>query len=366
MKTVIIGAGASGLACAVELKRLMPSAKVTVLERLENPGKKILATGNGRCNLSNTKAEHSDEVLSFFNDIGLKTRTDSEGRIYPYSLKAKTVLNVLLAKCEELNVTIITACTVSNIREGFEIETNKGVFRADNVVVASGGKAQSVLGSNGSGYAMLQKFGHSCTELYPALVQLLSSSKYPKRLSGQRVRCRAAITLDGEEAASTFGEILFTDYGLSGIAAMELSAAVSKNFASKEPKKCCAVLDLVPDMSQQELIGHIEKFGSLGGILGFDVAEIIDKQAGSDPERSAKICKNWTLIVTGTKGFNFAQITGGGIPCSEFENYRSKFAPGLYAVGEVLDVQLPCGGYNLNFAFYSGIEAAKAITENKK
>lgn len=366
MKTVIIGAGASGLACAVELKRLMPSSKVTVIERLETPGKKILATGNGRCNLSNTKAPHCDEVLRFFNSLGLRTRTDSEGRIYPYSLKAKTVLNVLLEKCEELNVSIVTGCTVNKIKKGFEVETSKGIFHADNVVVASGGKAQSVLGSNGSGYELLRYFGHSCTELYPALVQLLSSSKYPKRLSGQRVRCRAAITLDGEEAASTFGEILFTDYGLSGIAAMELSASVSRNFALQNPKKCCAVLDLVPDMSQQELLSHIEEFGTLGGILGFDVAEIIDKQAGSDPERAAKICKNWTLIITGTKGFNFAQITGGGIPCDEFQNYQSKFVHGLYAVGEVLDVQLPCGGYNLNFAFYSGIEAAKAITENRK
>lgn len=365
MKTVIIGAGASGLACAVELKRLVPSSKVTVLERLENPGKKILATGNGRCNLSNVNAEHSGEVLRFFNSIGLKTRTDSEGRIYPYSLKAKTVLNVLLKKCEELNVSIVTGCEVKNIRKGFEIETNKGVFHGDNVVVACGGKAQSVLGSNGSGYALLQNFGHSCTELYPSLVQLLSSSKYPKRLSGQRVRCRAAITIDGQEKAAVNGEILFTDYGLSGIAAMELSGIVSKNFLLKEPKKCCAVLDLVPDMSEQEIAEHIKEFGTLGGILGFDVAEIIDKQSGSDPERAAKICKNWTLIITGTKGFSFSQITGGGIPLDEFENYQSKFASGLYAVGEILDVQLPCGGYNLNFAFYSGIEAAKAIAENK-
>lgn len=365
MVVYIIGAGASGLACAIKIKQTDPSIQVTVLERLDTPGKKILATGNGRCNLSNTRAAHNTCVLDFFETLGLKTRTEDEGRIYPYSLQAQTVLQVLLCQCEALNVQILTGCTVDSITSGFKIHTDKGTYSADRVVVASGGKAQSALGSNGSGYALLERFGHTCTPLYPALVQLVSSSKYPRRLKGLRTRCEIAVTLDGKIAGKTRGEVLFTDYGLSGIAAMELSGIAAKNFAEKEPKKCCAVLDLIPDMEEAALCTHLKKFGTLGGILGFQLAQIIEKQAQGSLELQAKICKHWTLILTGTKGYPFAQITGGGIRCSEFADFESKYVPGLFAVGEVLDVQLPCGGYNLNFAFYSGLKAAQKITEGK-
>lgn len=366
MEVIIIGAGAAGLACAIQTKTLAPETHVTVLERLEVPGKKILATGNGRCNLSNTQAAHHQEILNFFETLGLKTCTDSAGRIYPYSLKAETVLHILLDRCTKLDIDIITDCTVEKIETGFIVHTDKGIYSANKVVVACGGKAQSPLGSNGSGYALLQAFGHTCTRLYPALVQLTSSSKYPRKVKGLRTRCTLTITLDGEPAGTEQGEVLFTDYGLSGIAAMNLSHIVSKNFSLSNPQKCCAVLDLVPDMDEDALYEHLKNFGSMGGILGYQLAEIIEKQAKGNAELQAKICKSWNLILTGTKGYPFAQITGGGIPCGEFTHFESNKTAGLYAVGEVLDVQFPCGGFNLNFAFHSGLKAAEKITESKK
>lgn len=174
-----------------------------------------------------------------------------------------------------------------------------------------------------------------------------------------------AIELNGAIAAEESGEILFTDYGISGIAAMNLSYIVGQNFAKKEPEKCIAVLDLVPEISETQLMEHIEKFGSLCGILGSKLSDIISKQADGDAEKSAKFAKNWRLIITGTKGFDFAQITSGGIPLCEISEFESNHIKNLYICGELLDRQFECGGFNLDFAWHSGITAAKRITEKR-
>ena len=362
MTTIIIGAGASGLACAIRLKQNNPKCRVKLLERMPIAGKKILATGNGRCNLSNLNAEHNDIVIDFFKSIGLVTRTDEEDRIYPYSNQAETVVALLLKECEKRGIEIITDCTVSEISKNLNIITDKGRFSADNVVIATGGKAQKNLGSDGSGYKLLQSLGHTISELSPALVQLTSSSKYPRKLKGHRVKCKMSILLDGEIVQSEYGEVLFTDYGLSGIVTMNLSAIVSKNFSASQPRKCHTVLDLIPDMSQKEVSEYLNQFGSLNGILGSELSSIIEKQAESNPEKVAMLAKNWKLIITGTKGFDFAQITNGGARLDEFDEFQSKKIKGLYACGEVLDKQFMCGGYNLNFAWYSGIAVADKIT----
>lgn len=363
MTTIIIGAGASGLACAIRLKKNKPENKVIILERLSQAGKKLLATGNGRCNLSNTNACGSDRVVEFFSDLGLVTRADDEGRIYPYSNQATTVLDTLLGECQRLGVKIITDCTAEQIDKNLNIITSKGSFKADNVVIACGGMAQQSLGSNGSGYALLRSLGHKITSTYPALVQLTSSSKYPRMLKGHRVKCNMSVLIDNVPVNSQYGEVLFTDYGLSGIVAMNLSHIASRNFSNNSPKKCHAVLDLVPDMSDNELNIYLGKFKSLRGILGTQLAAIIEKQAENDIEKMAKYAKSWKLIITGTKGCSFAQITGGGAEISEFDNYKSLLVDGLYACGEVLDVQFECGGFNLNHAFLSGIEVADNIND---
>lgn len=365
MTTIIIGAGASGIACAIKLKMINQDANVIILEHLSSIGKKILATGNGRCNLTNIKADNYEEICDFFNSAGLKLR-EEDGRLYPYSLKAETVLETLSDSCKTLGVKIITDCEVTAIQKDLTIHSSKGIFKADNVVIATGGKAQKKLGSDGSGYKLLTKLGHTVTPLSPALVQLTSSSKYPRALKGTRTKCSTAIELDGEIIKQEFGEILFTDYGLSGIAAMNLSYIVSGNFAKKQPKKCVAVIDLTPEFSENDLKQHIEKFGSLKGILGSALNSIITKQAGSDFCRIPAIVKNWRLIITGTKGFDFAQITNGGIPAEEINNFQSKIIPNLYICGEILNRQFECGGFNLDFAWHSGITAAKEIAKNDK
>lgn len=365
MTTIIIGAGASGLACAIRLKQNNPKVNVAILERMSQPGKKILATGNGRCNLSNTNAEHCNEVIDFFNSLGLVTRTDSEGRIYPYSNQSSNVVHLLTDKCAELGIEIVTDCTVKKITKDFCITTEKGIFSADNAVIAAGGMAQKNLGSDGSGYELIKSLGHSITPLSPALVQLTSSSKYPKRLKGHRVKCNMSIQLEGKTIDSEYGEVLFTDYGLSGIVTMNLSDIVSKNFAQKAPHKCHAVLDLIPDMTEDKILNYLNEFGNLNGILGNELSLIIEKQADGDIARTVKLAKNWKLIITGTKGFDFAQITSGGVRLDEFNEFQSKIVDGLYACGEILDRQFMCGGFNLNFAWYSGIKTADKITSIK-
>ena len=364
MTTIIIGAGASGLACAIRLKQNNPRAKVTVLERLDTIGKKLLATGNGRCNLSNTSAEEYQTVIDFFEGLGLKTKADGDGRIYPYSNRAVTVVDILTEKCRELGIEIICSCTVKSVERDLTVKTDCGDFKGDCVVIACGGKAQNSLGSNGSGYELLQALGHTVTPLYPGLVQLTSPSKYPRMLKGHRMKCNMSILLDGEKACEEYGEVLFTDYGLSGIVTMNLSQAVSKNFSREMPKKCHAVLDLIPDMSGDEVLEYINRFKSLNGILGKELAQVIEKQAQGDIEKIALFAKSWKLIISGTKGFDFAQITCGGAKTDEFENYKSKLIDNLYACGEVLDRQYPCGGFNLNHAFLSGIKTADNIKGN--
>ena len=234
---LILGGGASGLAAAIEGARR--GADVTVLEKLDRVGKKILATGNGRCNLLNRNASPADyndpsfvgrvfaqydvrSDLDFFRSIGLLTTADSEGRVYPRSNAASSVLDVLRLECQRLGVRIVCGETASSIRRenGMFVV---GTHRARAVIVACGGKASPVHGTDGSGYRLLEAFGHSCTRLYPALVQLRTDTDFVKGLKG--LRAFAALTLrapDGKTHTSC-GEVLFTDYGLSGIAAMELS-----------------------------------------------------------------------------------------------------------------------------------------------
>lgn len=362
MTTIIIGGGASGLACAIRLKQNKPDSEVIILERLPQAGKKILATGNGRCNFTNIHAQNSDCVIEFFHSLGLGERSDEEGRVYPYSNQASTVLEIMTNACRNLGVEIITDCRVTGIDKDLCVTTDCGIYMADNIVVATGGKSQKALGSDGSGYELLKSIGHTVTPLSPALVQLTSSSKYPRLLKGQRSKCSVKILLDFEQAGEDYGEVLFTDYGLSGIVAMNLSHIVSRNFAEKNPKKCHAVLDLTPEISESELIKHIKRFGSLNGILGSALSNLISKQANGDADKIVKYTKNWQLIITGTKGFEFSQITNGGVSCNEFDDFESRFVKNIYACGEVLDKQFKCGGYNLNFAFYSGITVADKIT----
>lgn len=367
VEAVIIGGGASGIACAIRLKQNMPEANVTVLEQLDEPCKKLYATGNGRCNITNRDAKGYEATSGFFSSLGLVLRESGEGRIYPYSNQAATVVNILEGACDKYGVNVVCEAGVykaEKIGNQFNVFSKKGVFVCDVLVIATGGRAQSALGSDGSGYALAKAFGHTVSELSPALVQLISSSKHCRALKGIRTKCALSIEINGGVKASSFGELLFTDYGISGIVTMDLSKYVSDRRLADKSEKCIAVIDFAPTLSEEELVKHVEAFGNLEGILPAKLCSILLKQAENDVKRAAKYAKSWRIIITGTKGYDYAQITNGGVINDELtESNESTLCDGLYIVGELTDNQFKCGGFNLDYAFSSGIGAADSIKE---
>lgn len=369
MKTVIIGGGASGISAAIRLKQLNSDMSVTVIEHLGEIMKKIYATGNGRCNITNKYARHYDEVEQFLGSLGLILREDEKGRMYPYSNQASTVAEIFTDACKKLGVELITQCNAKSVDfcDGmYHTYTDKGIFESDYLILATGGKSQAPLGSDGSGYALAQKLGHKITDLSPALVQLKSSSKHCRALKGVRAKCNVKIEIDGEVKGEDYGEILFTDYGISGIVVMNLSHFINDDRLLHNKEKSVAVIDFVPEMSEEDLAKHYEKFNSYEGILPKKLCAIISKQVGSDYTAMARCIKNWRIIITGTKGYDFAQITSGGVSLNELaRTNESLINERLYIVGELTDNQFECGGFNLNYAIFSGINAATDITKGK-
>ena len=467
-EAAIIGGGASGLACAIMLKRLRPDISVTVYEKLSNIGKKILATGNGRCNLSNTYIATdcyngdnkiidlilnnfgTEACLKFFSSMGLLI-TSEDGRIYPMSMHSSSVLQALKAECDHLNVVFRTDCQVKSIRiigdanadSGMSNGTNSidnrflinDTFYSDICILALGGKAAAMHGTDGEGYKLLRSLGIRYEPIHPALTQIRTDddTEIVKRLKGIRVRgtltlldaCGCALQKDS-------GEILFTDYGVSGIPSMQISGVaaqlctLSSNQADQSDKsektaaKPVMKIDLCPALRESELLEYIcERIRTnpnlavdqlLSGIMNITLASVItdvalDKNVlsgrfkkqiaenqstkcqsgkcqGSDTagkdfckeipasmlkeddiQKIARTVKEFTLTVTGTNGYKDAQVTGGGVGSDELkpDSLQSKSVPGLFICGELLNADGLCGGYNLHFAWGSGIQAAKEV-----
>ena len=391
---LILGGGASGLAAAIEAAQSY--VRVAVLEKLDRVGKKILATGNGRCNLLNLYASPVDyndpdavrpvfqifgvqSNLEFFHSLGLLTAADSEGRVYPRSYAASSVLDVLRLECAHLGVAFLCGEAAETLQYKDDMFVVNGTYRAHAVIAACGGKASPVHGSDGSGYELLRGFGHTVTTLYPALVQIRTSPDLVKTLKGLRVQGTLRLMTPGGTPHETEGEILFTDYGLSGIAAMELSRWAKAG--------CTAELDLLPEMMLPQLtaflcairahdgarpleqfltgvvhnrIGQAVLRDTLREKLSAPCSVLTDGQIGS----VARTLKSLSIPVLGTKGFPDAQVTAGGVPMREFTpTLESKRRPGLFACGEILDVDGKCGGYNLTFAWSSGRLAGNCAAE---
>lgn len=397
MKTVdilIVGGGASGLAAAIEAKRTDKNKSVTVLEHLPRVGKKILATGNGRCNLGNLNADthrytnsafaskimqeyNAKSLVDFFESMGLYTRADSEGRLYPLSNTAASVLDALRFECENLGVEIICDYKVSSVTDvgGFIVNNE---YKCDKLILACGGKAAPSQGSDGSGYPFLKQMNHGITPLSPCLVQLLTDTAKTKALKGVRAAAKLSLSTGGEAK----GEILFTDYGVSGIAAMDLSRFVLPD------KKAELYIDLLPDYSVEtakEIIIKTARHNPelpvenlLGGLVHKAIGTAVIKSAiGAMPKTAKEIgtkqagiiateLKNFTLALKGTKGFNDAQVTKGGASVKEFDPFtlESIKHKGLYVCGELLDVDGACGGFNLAWAFASGRAAGHSAAIN--
>ncbi|MBQ9859318.1 MAG: aminoacetone oxidase family FAD-binding enzyme [Clostridia bacterium] len=409
---IIIGGGAAGLAAAVFLgqaaakRRVSPS--VLLLEKGQRVGKKLLATGNGTCNLSNIFATEKDyhgdknlvisalkaltieDTLAFFHTIGVDTAVREDGKVYPHSEQAGAVLDSLRLEAEALGVTIRCQQTVDKLtpcKVGWQVWVEGTPYTARQVLVAVGGAAAPALGGSADGYRLLTDLGCKKTPLFPSIVQLRTATDYVRAVKGIRVDGRISLRLDGKELATRTGEILFTDYGLSGPAVMGLSRYAA-DWERQKKGNLTAHLDLLPDWDKDSLCARIAQRGKLRGRTLEDlltgllhkrvgqtvlrVAEVLpltrptDTLTAQECERVATVIKNWSLAVTGTQGFGGAQVTAGGIDGAEIDpaTMRLRRHEGLYAVGEVLNVDGDCGGFNLQFAWSSAYVAARAIAAN--
>lgn len=392
---VIVGGGASGMLCALKLAE-SKQFNVTLLERGERVGRKLSATGNGQGNISNVRfgAEHyfTDErvklekilnafnnaaLVSYFTSLGGLFESDDKGRIYPASRQASAVTDLLRFALERTGVKVITDCTAHKIwvkNEKFVIVSEKEeTFFADVAVLACGGKAAKNFGTDGSGYGLASALGHSVSPLYPALVQLKTDTKYIKNLKGIRADCLMR-AYDGEkEIAHARGDVIFTDYGVSGNAAFQLSSYLT------DAKRPHISVEFLPNESEEklsELLQNKLRFctedGVFGCILNNQIGRAVVKRVRDEtgyfsPKDGAHAVKNFNLSVVGTLGFDYAQVTRGGIPMSEINaNLESKKQKNLYLCGEILNVDGECGGYNLQWAFSSGAAVAKSIINREK
>lgn len=397
-QVIVIGGGSSGLMAAISAARC--GAAVVLLERLDRVGKKLLATGNGRCNLSNADCSPSRfhggdpafvaEVLTrfpvaptidFFEELGIACKTEDQGKIYPQSDQASAVLDVLRYELERLHVEVRTGCEVSRISPrpaGFVLSLAGGKeLDAGLVILAAGGKAGPQFGSDGSGLRLAHELGHHLIEPLAAIVALRLGADFLRRLKGIKFVGRAEVRCGADVLRQEAGEILFTDNGVSGPPVLQLSrtaaVALRKNRAPR------IVLDMFPGLSLEELDtalanrfrrqGHKSLAMGLVGLLNKRLIPLLLAEAGildtslscgalpaQARQRFAALLKNWSFPVVGTQPWPQAQVTAGGIALEEVDptTLESRLVPGLYFCGEILDVDGDCGGFNLQWAWSSG------------
>lgn len=398
----IIGGGAAGMTAAIQAAG--KGAAVTVYERNDRVGKKILSTGNGRCNFSNEAmgAEFyrgsgralANDILSgfdvaqtkdFFSSLGMRIK-DRDGYLYPASDQASTVLDLLRYELDRRHVTVHTGETVQTIsfdkgRKQFLVGRQEKETCYDAVILCCGGKAAPNTGSDGNGFRLAERFGHRIVSPVPALAALICRESFYKQVAG--VRCDAELTLytAGKEAAKERGELQLTDYGLSGIPAFQICRTAA--YALLEKKPVTVRVSFLPGFDvescgpffRERLSSHgeDEMDAFLTGIVNKKINKLLLKLAGIreterakdvSPEKFRRLQElylNMETTVTGTNGFDRAQVCAGGVDCKEVtETLMSKKQPGLYFAGEILDIDGPCGGYNLQWAWSSGTVAGRA------
>ncbi len=377
----IIGGGAAGLACAAEVTKLVPGISVFIVEKNDMPGRKILSTGNGRCNLSNVKCPEHEAVLRFFDSIGVVTRTDEEGRIYPYSEDAKDVAGAMTDAAVNGGAEIVTGavCTACSFdEEEMLYETTVSVKNADSekefsiisrrVLLATGGKAAPKLGTTGDGYRIVRKFYHTVTKLAPALTAVETHEDL-SGLAGVRAKVRITLISHGGSLFEENGEIQFTDYGISGICVFNMSRfmEIPEGRTLINGFDDYAVeIDFLPDIKDAGML--VEAHPDLRSIVKRPVADMILEKSGEDPEMTAWLIKHFMVHPSGLRGWDHAEITRGGIPLQEIKMDRmeSKYFPGLFFAGEIIDFDGPCGGFNLENAWETGLRAAHAVADDMK
>lgn len=398
-KIVIIGGGASGLVAAIVAAR--NGAKVTILERKDRIGKKILATGNGRCNLTNmhcsSKYFHGgdkdfitnileqfdvNETLEFFSELGIYPITVDSGKVYPNSLQASSVLDVLRLEVDRLKINIECNAEVTKIERSnnFVVYTKDKKYYGNKIIIAAGGKSSPDLGSNGSGFTLAKSLGHTIKKTIPSLVQLKSGADFLKQIKGVKINALAKILDENNEIMrKEYGEILFTDYGISGPPILQISRIASDYL--NDNKRVSVDIDFFHDLSDKELDQILlKRLTSMPnktiqenfiGLINKRLINIIVKEAGialnkksadikkEERNKLVSILKKFSLIITGTNQWNQSQVTAGGIITSEIDEVtlESKKVKDVYLAGEVIDVDGDCGGYNLQWAWSTGVVA---------
>lgn len=393
---IVVGGGASGMIAAIAAKR--NGADVTVLERNDRVGKKILATGNGRCNYTNINLSNANYhgknpkfiysaigsfdvelTINFFERLGITPFIDEGGKVFPMSLQSSSVLDVLRLEMEELGIRVKVNSYVVDIKKDkdFIIELEDGErIRATKVIVATGGMAMPVSGSDGNGYTLVKKLGHSIADVFPGLVQLKLEGSIFKSLKGVKFPGMAMLYFKDKLLMKDFGDILFTDYGISGPPILQISRTALEYLNRKKDIKL--KVSIIYSKSKEELYEYLNKRfiymktrtieEALIGLINKRIIPSILKEINiKKSKKVAEISKeeiinlseilvSWEFDIIGSKGWKDAQITAGGVSTSEIDNktMESKKIRGLYIVGELLDIDGDCGGYNLQWAWSSG------------
>ncbi len=405
-KILIIGGGASGMMAAIGASK--NGAKVTIYEYRQELGKKILATGNGKCNLSNRHLDvscynssdadkiseylrkfDSEDSISLFKSFGLLIK-DKNGYLYPAGEQAVTVRDILVSQLRNRNVEIVTEILVEEINKKdnkFSVRTNKGTGEFDNIILACGSyggiRKNDRVPGNVDGYSLAYHFGHSIIPIKPALTQLVCKEEYFKDIAGVRTECFISLLRDNTVIAEEFGEMQITDFGVSGIPIFQLSRHVSADANGSYS----LLIDLIPGIMLEDfelfirsrLLAYqgmsVEEFflGLLNNKLnslfiklnGLEPGDLITEENREKVFKALHMIKEWRIEVKKTKGFENAQCCSGGIPLSEIDlDCQSLKVPGLYITGEMLDVDGKCGGYNLQWAWTTGYIAGVAAGKN--
>ncbi len=401
---IIVGGGASGIVAAIAAAR--EGAKVTIIEQKDRIGKKILSTGNGRCNLTNeymnTDCFRGDntaivsevldrfgyqQTIDFFEKLGVITKS-KQGYVYPISEQASTILDVLRMELSRLHVTIKVNERVTEIQkqqDRFYVKTTTGVLSADALILATGGRAAPALGSDGSGYKLAKQMGHHICEVVPALVQLQGKGEYFKSIAGVRTHAKIQLFVDGQLVTDDCGELQITNYGISGIPVFQVSRYAAK--AHLRNKQVLAEIDFLPTMTEDAFVSfmqerkekqgyktaeefcvgifHKKLIGMLLKQVKISVSTLIKDVKDKQFFDFLYLCKHFQVEITGTNSFEHAQICAGGVKTTEInpQSMQSIYDENLYITGELLDIDGICGGYNLQWAwatgFIAGYHAAK-------
>lgn len=393
--TIIVGGGASGLFSAIELvkgTKAFKGEEILVLERNDRVGKKLLATGNGQCNLTNQKISTENyygdkffieqfmqglknvDLKKYLSELGIFITANKDGKVYPLSKQASSVLDMIRNYLAYKKCTILTGKRVSKInknKELFEVYVGSEKFSSKNLILATGGMAGKQFGTDGSAYQLAENFGHKKTLLFPSLVQLKTPTADVKGLKGIKEYARVTSFVGNKPLMSAEGDLLFTDFGVSGSTIFNVSASIA------DKKDAYLIIEFLPNLTFSEVESIVQKRLDMSYISGGNLlCGILNKKVGQTLIRKARSMsatdiaysiKNFKLSVTGSLDFSYAQVTRGGIDTSQIEpmTFKSKLIENLYIVGEELNVDGDCGGYNLTFAFISGILSAKTIKEKR-